>query len=243
LATPTPQLHSTKNNTKNNLLYLEKTVIDCYHFGKYSISDYVFLLDNYSYICLINKCLNTEKYNVSSVIILKSKMLVAVTIVLIISIFLSFYGFAASSPKTAHRKPVITHYDSFTLTATGTARNSDCELVDVTLTIQGSTHGKIKTTFHLHTKGGDATIEDYAAISATKGKGIIVYKHHFIHLNVMMSAQYYGGRSTVWILRGTTGQLDDDTMSVSLCSRIIFLPLQGYPHLTHLRLRGTITLN
>ena len=116
-------------------------------------------------------------------------------------------------------------------------------IVDVTLTIQGSAKGKIKTTFHLHTQGGDATIENYADISATKGQGIIVIKHDFIHLNVMMSAQYYGGRSTVWILRGTTGDLNDDTMSVSLHSRIVFLPLQGYPHLTNLRLDGTITLN
>ncbi len=170
-------------------------------------------------------------------------MLVAVTIVLIISIALSSYGFAAASPKTTHEKPVVTNYDSFTLTATGTARNSAHEVVDVTLTIQGSTHGKIKTTLHLQTQGGDATIENYAAISATKGQGIIVNKHHFIHLNVMMSAQYYGGRSTVWILRGTTGQLNDDTMSVHLRSPTVFLPLQGYPRLTNLRLDGTITLN
>jgi hypothetical protein len=168
-------------------------------------------------------------------------MLIAVTIVLIISIALSSYGFAAALPKTTHGKPVVTHYDNFVLTATGTARNSAHELVDVTLTIQGSTHGKIKTTFHLHTQGGDATIEN-AAISATKGQGIIVNKHHFIHLNVMMSAQYYGGRSTVWILRGTTGQLNDDTMSVHFRSTTVFLPLQGYPRLTHLRLDGTITL-
>ena len=48
-------------------------------------------------------------------------MLVAVTIVLIISIALSSYGFAAASPKTTHEKPVVLHYDSFTLTASGTA--------------------------------------------------------------------------------------------------------------------------
>ncbi|TFH25037.1 hypothetical protein E4G67_01390 [Candidatus Bathyarchaeota archaeon] len=122
---------------------------------------------------------------------MKSKILAAVTIVLIVSIALSSFGLAAASPKTTHEKPAISqkNYYSFTLTATGTAENSAHEVVDVTLSIQGNTNGKIKTVIHLHTKGGDATIDGFDAISATKGQGIIVNKNHCIHLNVMMSAQ------------------------------------------------------
>ncbi len=77
-------------------------------------------------------------------------------------------------------------------------------------------------------------------ISATKGQGIIVNKYNFIHLNVMMSAQYYGGRSTVWILRGTTEDITDNTMPVSLQAPRVVLPLKDYPQLTDLTLDGTI---
>lgn len=132
-------------------------------------------------------------------------------------------------------------YDSFTLTATGTAKNAADETVGVSISIQGNANGKLKTVFHLHTKGGDATIENYDVISATKGQGIIVNKNSFIHLNVMMSSQYYGGRSTVWILRGTTEPLTDNTMPVSLQAPRVVLPLEGYPQLTDLTLDGTIT--
>ncbi len=175
---------------------------------------------------------------------LKSKILATVTIILIISIALSSYGYVAASPKTTHEKPVITqkNYDDFTLTATGTARNSAHHTVDVTLTIQGTANGKIKTVLQLHTKGGDATIENFNDISVTRGHGFIIYKYHFIQLNLRMSATYYGGRSTIWFLRGTTGSLSDDSMPVSLHSSIVVLPLKGYPYLTNLKLTGTIEL-
>ncbi len=171
---------------------------------------------------------------------LKSKLLVTLTVVLIASIVLSSYA-AIASAKPKDNSPSQKQYDSFTLTATGTAINAAGETVAVSIAIQGNANGKLKTVFHLRTQGGDATIETFDAISATKGQGIIVNKNNFIHLNVMMSAQYYGGRSTVWILRGTTEDIVDNTMEVSLHAPRVVLPLEGHPRLTHLTLDGTIT--
>ena len=175
---------------------------------------------------------------------LKSKLLSTLTVVLIVSIALATYAsYASAAPKSTHEKPAAPQkqYHSFTLTATGEAKNAAHETVTVSLSIQGNTDGKLKTVFNLHTKGGDATIENYDPVSATKGQAIIVNKHNFIHLNVMMSAQYYGGRSTVWILRGNIEPLTDNTMPVFLEAPRVILPLKGYPQLTDLKLDGTIT--
>lgn len=173
---------------------------------------------------------------------LKSKILATITIVLIISIALSSYGYAAASPKTTHEKPVLSqrNFHSFTLEVTGHAINSNHEKVDVSITIQGNTDGKVKTAIQIHTKGGDTTIENFETISVTKGNGIIVNKYHFTQLNLMMSATYYGGRSTIWILSGNTDSLSGNSLTVSLHAPIVVLPLKGYPHLTHLSLDGTI---
>jgi hypothetical protein len=174
------------------------------------------------------------------VINLKSKLLVALTVVMIASIVLSSYA-AIASAKPKDNSPSQKQFDTFTLTAAGTAFNAAGEEVDVSIAINGHANGKLKTVFHLRTQGGDATIETFDDISATKGQGIIVNKCDFIHLNVMMSAQYYGGRSTVWILRGTTEDLVGNTMEVSLQAPRVVLPLEGHPRLTDLTLDGTIT--
>jgi hypothetical protein len=100
--------------------------------------------------------------------------------------------------------PSQKQYDSFTLTAAG-------EAVDVSFAIQGNVDGKLKTVFQLNTQGGYATIENFEAISAVKGPGIIK-QEQLLHLNLMMSVKYCGARSTVWILRGTK-----DTLAGSLC--------------------------
>jgi hypothetical protein len=57
----------------------------------------------------------------------------------------------------------------------------------------------------------------------------------------MMSTQYYGGRSTVWILRGTTEALAGNSMTVSLQAPRVVLPPEAYPQLTDLKIDGTIT--
>lgn len=171
---------------------------------------------------------------------LKSKLLVALTLVMIASIVISSY-FAFTSAKPKDDSPSQKLYDSFELIdATGTAYIGD-EIVDVSISIIGDANGKVKTVFHLHARGGYATIGDFDAISVTKGQGIIVNNNEFIHLNLMMSAQYYGGRSTVWILRGTTEALTGNTTPVSLQAPRVVLPLEGYPQLTDLTLSGAIT--
>ena len=149
---------------------------------------------------------------------LKSKLLAAITLVLIVSIALASYGYAAAAPKNSHGKPAAAQkiYHSFTLTATGTATNAANEAVAISLSIEGKANGKLKTVFHLHTQSGEATIEGFDAISAVRGQGIVVNKNNFIHLNIMMSSDNYGGRSTLWVLRGTTEDLTDNTMPVSL---------------------------
>ncbi len=174
---------------------------------------------------------------------LKSKLLAAITVVLILSIALASYGFAAAAPKTSHEKPATSqkNYNSFTLTATGTATNAAHEAVAVSLSIEGNANGKLKTVFHIHTQNGEATIEGYDAIYAVRGQGIVVNKNNFIHLDIMMSADNYGGRSTLWVLRGTSEALTDNTMPVSLQTPRVVLPLEGHPQLTHLTLEGTIS--
>lgn len=173
----------------------------------------------------------------------KPKLLATITVVLIISIAMTSYGYVAAAPKNSNEKPTTSQkiYNGFTLTATGTATNAADEAIAVSISIEGKANGKLKTVFHLHTQSGDVTIEGYDSISAIRGQGIVVNKHNFIHLNVMISSNNYGGRSTLWVLRGTTEDLTDNTMPVSLHAPRVVLPLEGYPRLTHLSLAGTIT--
>jgi hypothetical protein len=178
------------------------------------------------------------------VVSLKSKLLSALAVVLIVSIVLSTYAaFAAAAPKASNEKPAESQkiYNSFTLAASGTAINAADEVVGVSFLIQGNANGKLKTVFHLHTQNGDTIIEGYDAISAVRGQGIVVNKNYFIHLSIMMSSDNYGGRNTLWVLRGTTDALTDDTLPVSLQAPRVVLPIEGYPQLTGLSLDGTIT--
>jgi uncharacterized protein YpmB len=181
------------------------------------------------------------------VISLKSKLSATIAIILIISIALvSVAEYVEAAPKGQQGKPAAAAqkmYNIFTLEASGTAENVEGEIVEVAFSIHGNAKGKIKNVFRISTKGGDVIVETFNDISATKGQGIIVNKNNFIHLNVMMSTQYYGGRSTVWILRGTTGTLDltENTMPIQLHANRVVLPLEGYPQLTNLNLEGTIT--
>jgi hypothetical protein len=178
------------------------------------------------------------------VISLKSKPLALITVLLVATIALSSYAaFASAVPKLDPGKSDEAHkiYNSFTLEATGTATDLAGNPVTITMDISGKANGKLRTVFHLRTQGGDISVEGYEAFSATRGQGIIVNKNNFIILNIMMSAQYYGGRSTVWILRGTTGEVADDTLDVSLQSRRVILPIQDYPQLRNIELEGTIT--
>ncbi len=174
---------------------------------------------------------------------LKSKLLAAITVVLILSIALASYGFAAAAPKTSHEKTSTAqkNYNSFTLTATGTATNAAHEAVTVSLSIEGNANGKIKTVFHINTQNGKATIEGYDTIYAVRGQGIMVYRNNFIHLDLMMSSDNYGGRSTLWVLRGTSQALTGNTMPVSLQTPRVVLPIEGHPQLTHLTLKGSIS--
>lgn len=165
-------------------------------------------------------------------------MLILVTAVLLTTILLSSYSAFAAAAHQPQK-----HYDSFILTASGRAHNEQGKIVNVELTIEGKTNGIIRTVFHVKTQGGDATVTGYQTISATKGYGIIINKNHFAQFYILMSAQYYGGSSTLWMLKGHTGTLRDDTLPVSLESRRVVLPIDGYPRLTHLKLRGTITFS
>lgn len=186
-------------------------------------------------------------------ITLKSKLAATLAVFLIASIVLSSYiALTAAAPKEHKEKPIPTQqYSGFLLDATGTAENSEGMPVEVHLVIDCKVNGKMTKVIHIRTQAGGATITDETVfdISATKGQGIIVNKNHFIHLNVMMSGQYYGGRSTVWILRGTVADILDENeekvpgiLSVELESRRVVLPKEGYPQLRNLdELKGTIT--
>jgi hypothetical protein len=192
------------------------------------------------------------------VISLKSKLLSTLTVVLIVTIALSTYAtFVSAAPKQTHEKPVLSQkqFNSFKLTATGEAKNAAGETVPVSISIEGNANGKLKTVFHIHTQSGTATINGNDAISAVRGQGIIVNKNGFIHLGqgivvnkngfihlvIMMSSDAYGGRNTLWVLRGTTESLtESNTMLVSLEAPKVILPTNGYPQITDLTLTGTI---
>jgi hypothetical protein len=182
------------------------------------------------------------------VIGLKSKLLTTLTIVLITSIVLASYASftSAAAQKQGHQKPDAPQkqYSSFALTASGTAKNAAGEHVVVSLSIDGSVNGKSKTVIHLHTQSGDASVEGYDSIAAIRGQGIVVNKNHFVHLVIMMSSDAYGGRNTLWVLRGTTQSLtESNTMPISLEAPKVMLPTDGYPQLTDLTLAGTINFN
>ena len=185
---------------------------------------------------------------------MKTKLITALAVLLMACIVLScFAALTAATPDPdkdrgksadAHKK-----YGAFTLEAKGTAYNADNEEVTVDITITGNANGKTKTVFHLRTQGGgNIQVADYAPFSAVKGQGVIVNKNHFIHLNLMVGGTYYGGMHTVWILRGTTVDMQENTdgsitIDADLTSRRIILPLEGYPQLTNVNLNDcTITL-
>lgn len=177
---------------------------------------------------------------------LKSKLLTTLTAVLIVSIVFSTYAaFASAAPKQASEKPPQSQkqFNSFTLTATGETKNAAGETVPVSISIQGNANGKLKTVFHMHTQSGAATIQGYDAISAVRGQGIVVNKNNFIHLAIMMSSDAYGGRNTLWVLRGTTESLTENTMPVSLQAHRVVLPINGYQQLADLTLAGTISFS
>jgi hypothetical protein len=180
------------------------------------------------------------------VISLKSKLLTTLTIVLVASIVLASYASLASAgQKQGQQKPEKTpqkQYSNFALTASGTAKNAAGEKIAISFSVEGSVNGKSKTVIHLHTQSGDTTIQGYDSFAVVRGEAIVIEKSRFINLVVMMSSDAYGGRNTLWVLHGTTGQAKSDTMPVSLEAHRVVLPLHGYPQLTNLQLTGTISL-
>jgi len=133
-------------------------------------------------------------------------------------------------------------YD-FTLTASGQAHDRfHQEQIDVALLVMGTADGKYTTVINLHVKGGDLRVDDYEALSVSRGYGILIQHSHYIYLTITITSRY-GGQIVVWFLRGKTWTLSGNSLPVSLSSSRVILPLQDYPNLDNLKLKGTITLD
>jgi len=139
--------------------------------------------------------------------------------------------YAAGFPKSSY---------SFTLTATGRARDPSHNLFDVSLSVCGKAHGELTHIAHLHVTGGDLDVTCFGAFSVIKGDGTLIQRLHYI-LIVIKITPPYGGKMSLWILRGTTGRVSGNTLPVSFSSHRVILPLPDHPRLQDLRLTGTIT--
>lgn len=175
---------------------------------------------------------------------MRTKLVAAFAVLLMASIVLScFVALSVATPGVHNGKSASAHktFSSFALVADGTGRTED-GVVPIHIEISGKANGRERTVFHMRTQGGAVTAGSFDLMTAIKGQGVIVNKNNFIHLNLMLGGTYYGGRNTVWILRGTTGDLqEDNSMTVDLTFRRVILPLDGYPQLKGLEhLKGTI---
>lgn len=141
---------------------------------------------------------------------------------------------------TANAKPSY----SFTLYAKGTAYDSLHHKVNVALSVTGSANGKNgwKMEIDLYVKGGDAIVNNYPTFSVSRGCGEVVDKCHYIALFLTLNSKYYGGKMALWCLSGRTGKLTSHTLSLSLYSEYIMLPISGTHALKDLSLTGTLVI-
>jgi hypothetical protein len=134
---------------------------------------------------------------------------------------------------------------SFTLYAKGKAYDPHLHTwVNVALSVTGSANGKNgwKMEIDLYVKGGDAIVNNYPTFSVSRGCGEVVNKCHYIALFLTLNSKYYGGKMAQWCLSGRTGKLTSHTLSLSLYSKYIMLPISGTHILKDLSLKGTLVI-
>ena len=139
----------------------------------------------------------------------------------------------ACSPKQSSQ--------NFTLTATGQAYDPDRGYVTVTLSLSGTAKGKLTKVVQLHVQCGTLEIGGYGTFTISRGEGLVIQRHRYIHL-VFKVTPPYGGHCTRWITVGATGDLNGDTLPIPLLySWRATIPAAEHPRLYSIMLSGTIT--
>lgn len=132
-------------------------------------------------------------------------------------------------------------FQSFTLTMTGTARDVNThKIVPVSLSMNGKADGTLRCVVTLNVKGGDLDVANYGDTSASYGSGLIACNH--VSFYVIFTGKY-GGHTACWFLDGKIKSASGNTLSITLNDDYAVLPLQGWPTLKDVDLKGTITLS
>jgi hypothetical protein len=130
---------------------------------------------------------------------------------------------------------------NFTLTATGQAYDPNHGYVTITLSLSGTAKGQLTKVVQLHVQGGTLEVGSYGTFTISKGEGLVIQRHRYIHL-VFKVTPRYGGHCAQWITFGITGDLNGDTLPIPLLySRRATIPAAENPRLYGIMLSGTIT--
>ena len=158
-----------------------------------------------------------------------------------LAIVLSCLVASIAVASAAYATPSKPSHRNFTLTATGQAYDPNHGYVTVTLSLSGTAKGQLTKVVQLHAQGGTLEIGDYGTFTISKGEGVVIQRHRYIHL-VFEVTPLYGGHRTRWITVGATGDLNGDTLPIPLLySSKATIPTAKNPRLYSIILSGTIT--
>jgi hypothetical protein len=159
----------------------------------------------------------------------------------ILAIFLSCLVASIAVASAAYATSPKQSSQNFTLTATGQAYDPVNGYVTVTLSLSGTARGKLTKVVQLYVQGGTLEVEGYGTFTISKGHGLVLQRHRYIHLIFKMTP-LYGGHCVRWNTFGATGDLTGDTLPVPLLySRRAIIPTAKNPRLYSMMLTGTIT--
>jgi hypothetical protein len=161
----------------------------------------------------------------------------------ILAVFLSCLVAIVAVASAAYACSSKQPSQNFTLTATGQAYDPNHGYVNVTLSLSGTARGQLNKVVELHVQGGSLEVGGYGTFTISRGEGLVIQRHRYIHL-VFKVTPLYGGHCAQWITFGTTGDLNGDTVQIPLiysCRAII--PTAENPRLYGITLSGKITLS
>jgi len=130
-------------------------------------------------------------------------------------------------------------FTDFTLIATGSAFNEGNQKdVNVSLSITGTADGELEATVEVIVLGGDINVEGYESVSIADGLGALTKSGETV-LELTLAEQY-GGGNTMWMLSCETNEINENTLSVTLSTESVSLPIENSPTLSGLSLTGTV---
>jgi hypothetical protein len=159
----------------------------------------------------------------------------------ILAIFLSCLVASIAVASAAYATCSKESSQNFTLTATGQAYDPASGYVAVTLSLSGTAKGQLTKVVQLYVQGGTLEVEGHGTFTISKGHGLVLQRHRYIHLIFKMTP-LYGGHCVRWNTFGATGDLAGDTLPIPLLySRRAIIPAAKNPRLYSMMLTGTIT--